>query len=77
MRRRIALACVALLLASGMATGNAAGQGGGPDPAVDKLRVEYESDPLGIEVERPRLSWVLESRRRSVAQQAYECFCSF
>ncbi len=35
------------------------------------LRCEYRSDPLGIDVERPRLSWILSSDRRQVTQSAY------
>jgi alpha-L-rhamnosidase len=36
------------------------------------LRCEYRADPLGIDVRRPRLSWVLGSSRRGVVQSAYQ-----
>ncbi|MDP9362916.1 MAG: hypothetical protein M3Q10_01575, partial [Chloroflexota bacterium] len=35
------------------------------------LRCEYLTDPLGIDVARPRLSWTLESGRRGERQSAY------
>ena len=31
---------------------------------VTKLRCEYLGDPIGIDVVKPRLSWVLEERGR-------------
>jgi hypothetical protein len=36
------------------------------------LKCEYASDPLGIDVPRPRLSWRLESRERAQRQTAYQ-----
>ena len=39
--------------------------------AVGRLRCEYQVNPLGIGVSRPRLSWDLESGRRDVIQTAY------
>ena len=39
--------------------------------AVSGLRCEYRPDPLGIDAERPRLSWVLGSSRRGETQTAY------
>ncbi|HEU0163890.1 MAG TPA: family 78 glycoside hydrolase catalytic domain, partial [Thermomicrobiales bacterium] len=39
---------------------------------VSTLRTEYLVEPLGIDVLRPRLSWVLSSDRRGVTQTAYE-----
>ncbi len=35
------------------------------------LRCEYRIDPLGIDVRRPRLSWIVESDRRCRKQTAY------
>ncbi|MGB2824433.1 MAG: family 78 glycoside hydrolase catalytic domain, partial [Phycisphaerae bacterium] len=35
------------------------------------LRCEYRIDPLGIDVKRPRLSWIVESDRRCQKQTAY------
>ncbi len=36
------------------------------------LRCEYRVDPLGIDVARPRLSWILQSDERSERQTAYQ-----
>lgn len=43
-----------------------------PSVTVTRLRCEYAENPLGIDVERPRLSWVLESPRRGEVQTAYQ-----
>ncbi len=40
--------------------------------AVKNLRCEYKSDPLGIDVRKPRLSWELVSTERGVLQTSYE-----
>ena len=40
--------------------------------AVKNLRCEYKTDPLGIDVRKPRLSWELTSTERSVVQTSYE-----
>lgn len=50
---------------------------GGPpghanDVHVVDLQVENASEPLGLDVERPRLSWLLDSDRSGVAQTAYQ-----
>ena len=51
------------------------GSGIGNKLAVQQLRCEYETNPLGIDVQKPRLSWVLASTlaspRRGAAQSAY------
>jgi len=39
---------------------------------VTDLRCEYLCDPIGIDVERPRLSWKLQSHRRGQKQTAYQ-----
>jgi len=38
---------------------------------VRDLRCEYQRDPLSIDSPAPRLSWILESPRRSAKQTAY------
>src|SRR6476661_7300146 len=40
--------------------------------AVQSLRVEYKTNPLGIDTLKPRLSWQLQSDRRNVLQSAYQ-----
>jgi len=39
---------------------------------VIDLRCEYKSNPVGIDVKRPRMSWKLKSDQRAVLQSAYE-----
>lgn len=39
---------------------------------VKKLRCEYKTDPIGIDVPRPRLSWQLSSSEKNVLQTSYE-----
>jgi alpha-L-rhamnosidase len=40
--------------------------------SVAGLRCEYQVDPVGIDVEQPRLSWQLRSPERGVVQSAYQ-----
>lgn len=40
--------------------------------AVKNLRCEYKTDPLGIDIRKPRLSWELVSAERGVLQTSYE-----
>ncbi len=44
--------------------------------AVGRLRCEYLENPLGIDVPRPRLSWVLQSPERGQRQTAYQVLVS-
>jgi alpha-L-rhamnosidase len=39
---------------------------------LTNLRCEYLVDPLGIDVEKPRLSWVIESGKRGERQTAFQ-----
>ena len=39
---------------------------------VKKLRCEYRVNPLGIDVVKPRLCWILESNQRGQMQSAYQ-----
>ncbi len=39
---------------------------------VNNLRVEYLRNPVGIDAEKPRFSWQIESDERGVLQTAYE-----
>jgi alpha-L-rhamnosidase len=43
-----------------------------PPLRVDKVRCEGLTDPLGIDVTAPRLSWTLESSMRGQLQSAYQ-----
>ena len=40
--------------------------------AIDNPRCEYQVDPLGIDVMKPRLSWTLKSDERGQQQSAYQ-----
>ncbi len=40
--------------------------------SVTNLRCEYLVNPLGIDVQQPRLGWVIESDRRGEVQTAYQ-----
>jgi alpha-L-rhamnosidase len=40
--------------------------------AVSELRCEYRVNPLGIDVIKPRLSWIMESTQRNQIQSAYQ-----
>jgi alpha-L-rhamnosidase len=41
------------------------------DVSVSNLRCEYQINPIGIDVLRPRLSWNIESSKRGQVQTAY------
>lgn len=43
-----------------------------PAAELTNLRCEYLADPLGIDVARPRLSWVMQSNERGERQTAYQ-----
>ena len=55
---------ICLVICSGMARGQAI--------RVADLRCEYLHDPLGIDAERPRLSWIVESSDRGQRQTEYQ-----
>ncbi|MGB6599392.1 MAG: hypothetical protein WBE70_19905, partial [Candidatus Acidiferrum sp.] len=40
--------------------------------AVENLRCEYKVNPLGMDVQKPRLSWQLISPENGVLQTSYE-----
>ena len=46
--------------------------GEGQGVTVDQLRCEYRQNPLGLDVLRPRLSWIINSDRQGELQSAYE-----
>lgn len=50
-----------------MKSQNSAGMADNP---ID-LRCEYVTEPVGIDVKKPRFSWVLQSEKRSAEQTAY------
>lgn len=40
--------------------------------SIEKLRVEYRVNPLGIDADAPRFSWIMESEERGQHQTAYQ-----
>ena len=42
------------------------------DLSVSRLQCEYRIDPLGVDANQPRLSWIVQSTRRSQCQTAYQ-----
>lgn len=44
---------------------------------VVNLRCEYKVNPVGIDIEKPRFSWNLESEQRGISQSAFQIFVSF
>ncbi|MBN1876734.1 MAG: glycoside hydrolase family 78 protein [Anaerolineae bacterium] len=43
-----------------------------PITTISNLTCEYRSDPLGIDVPQPRLSWQMQSDQRGACQTAYQ-----
>ena len=39
---------------------------------VTQLKIEYKTDPIGLDVQKPRMSWQIQSDKRDVAQSAYQ-----
>jgi alpha-L-rhamnosidase len=69
LRGRLGTLTALTALALPIASAPAAADGGAL--RVTEPRTEYRDDPLGIEAERPRLSWKLRSDRRDQVQSAY------
>ena len=40
--------------------------------SADRLRCEYQNNPLGVDVAKPRLSWIVQSDERGQKQTAYQ-----
>lgn len=55
-----------------VAAAAAAGEGAGAALQVGQLRCEYLENPLGLDVRRPRLSWLLLSAERGQRQRGYQ-----
>ena len=43
-----------------------------PTTTISHLTCEYRTNPLGIDVLQPRLSWQMQSDRRGARQTAYQ-----
>jgi len=71
----LALALVALVVVLPRAGVSEEGGSGGT-VRVTGLKTEYARNPVGIDTERPRFGWRLESGRRGVAQSAYRLLVS-
>ena len=60
------------LIAASALTLLAAAQGLSQTTTVSALRVEYLTNPIGIDAVQPRLSWQITSTRRNTMQAAYQ-----
>ena len=69
-KRSLVKAKVAVVLLSAVLAGCVAS--GQKPPAIAGLRCEYLSNPLGIDVERPRLSWLFTPDAPGRRQTAYQ-----
>jgi len=47
-----------------------------PDLEISNISCEYEQNPLGIDIQQPRLSWQIQSDQRNVKQSAYQILVS-
>lgn len=43
---------------------------------VKNLKLEYQENPQGIDIEEPRFSWILEGEGRNRSQLAYQIVVS-
>ncbi|RMH68505.1 MAG: alpha-L-rhamnosidase [Bacteroidetes bacterium] len=66
------LARLPLLLASLLIAIPVAASGTAAPATVAALRCEYQTNPLGLDARRPRLSWQLRATARDVMQTAYQ-----
>lgn len=39
---------------------------------IKEIKCEYKKNPLGLDIKKPRVSWVIEADRRGMIQQAYQ-----
>lgn len=39
---------------------------------IEKLSIEYLTNPIGIDIEKPRFSWVMKTKEHNVQQTAYQ-----
>jgi len=67
----VCFTAVLTVAASGVWSADAGHEAEAAPIACDRLRCEYRVDPLGVDVPRPRLSWILLSGERAQRQTAY------
>jgi len=53
-----------------------AGVTSGSDVKIENVKVEYLTNPVGIDKKNPGMSWELNSRNRNVIQEAYQIIVS-
>ena len=39
---------------------------------IKNLKCEYKRNPIGVDIEKPRFSWNMESNKRGINQTAYQ-----
>jgi alpha-L-rhamnosidase len=70
--RVISLSVCAVLIVCGLTVVPTAEWAQGAPPAPLNLRCEYLKNPVGIDVLKPRFSWIIENPARGEGQSAYE-----
>ncbi len=65
-------ACLLCMLCSLVPTAWSASGAGTQGLQVLDLRTEWQTSPLGIDIQHPRLSWKLDSQRRGAMQGAFQ-----
>ena len=67
-----ALRIILLLIVAAAFQSAGSGCFAGTLPSVFGMKCEYKTNPIGIDVTRPRLSWKMASTERAVRQAAYQ-----
>jgi alpha-L-rhamnosidase len=76
MKQLVRFSLSLILFATSAATALAAERGGEGGLHAQELRCEYHENPLGIDCQQPRLSWLLKSQEREQYQTAYQVIVS-
>ena len=71
--RRISILIIVVLIVSSCVSNSSIENGA---LEVKNLQLEYQENPQGIDVEKPRFSWVLEGEGRNRSQLAYQIVVS-
>lgn len=68
----IRLLCSTFAIAAGLSLGCGAKAAPSPTLSISDLKCEYSLNPVGIDSQHPRLSWLLTSAKRAQKQSGYE-----
>lgn len=68
----VGVVTVSLALTAAVVSGaSVPAAGAAPAVTLTTLQVEKKTEPVGIDVDRPRFSWVIETAERAVVQESY------